>query len=143
MIQTIQRFNLRETDGRYCLTFDDVEIPSVDAKLLEGQFELSDGSFLVIMTEDCPYEESMTVILFGFDLKQQDRLVFGAAYTSFVIKQCLVHGESEVRIHTDQAELALRVLAAPKKFTESLATKLAGTTAGENKRLWLTAVEEA
>ncbi len=142
MAEKVERFSIEQANDNYCLKFDGVELPDVDGKVLEGQFELPNGSFLVVLTQDCPFEETMTVVLFGPDLQRRDQLVFGAMYASFVIEKCVAGEESEIRIHTDQAELKLVVLAESKKLVESMTAKLGGATAGENKLLWLSAVED-
>jgi hypothetical protein len=59
---------------------------AVTGVILEAQFELPDGSALIWLTQDCPYEEGLHVYLIRPDGGLEDALEAGAAYTPGILK---------------------------------------------------------
>lgn len=54
---------------------------SVPGVVLEAQYRLADGSFLVISTDDCPYEECLHLLRLSRDYTIQERVDLGRSYT--------------------------------------------------------------
>ncbi len=67
------------TTGR--LMFGDRPVVDLSARLVEAQFALDDGGYLVLATLDSPYEEELTILCFDADLRERDRLSIGQPYT--------------------------------------------------------------
>jgi hypothetical protein len=49
---------------------------TVPGYVIEGQYRCDDG-YLLIMSEDCPFDESYTFLLLGNDLSQRARVTMG------------------------------------------------------------------
>ncbi|ATB39450.1 hypothetical protein CYFUS_004894 [Cystobacter fuscus] len=58
---------------------------SVEGLLLEAQLELEDGSCLVWLTQDCPFEELLSVYLVGREGQLLDSVSAGAPYTPGIL----------------------------------------------------------
>ncbi|WP_437277940.1 hypothetical protein WME90_43055 [Sorangium sp. So ce375] len=59
---------------------------AVDGVCLEAQFELSDGSALLWLTEDSPYDEGLHIYLLGQNGCIEDALEAGADFTAGLLK---------------------------------------------------------
>lgn len=49
-------------------------------RILEGQYRLENGAYLVLATEDCPYEEVLHILLLDSELRLLDRIDIGLEY---------------------------------------------------------------
>ena len=56
-------------------------VAEVEARIVEAQFRLLDGSTLVLLNDDKPFKEMLTLVLVGPDLKLRDRMQLGGAFT--------------------------------------------------------------
>ena len=54
----------------------------LDGAVLEAAFQMDDGRFLIFLTDDVPFEETLRVILLDSDLKILDGFIFGGAYVT-------------------------------------------------------------
>src|SRR5262249_47197936 len=75
---TGRRAVLEERDGAGRL--------EVDGTLLEAQFELGDGSRLIWLTDDSPYDEGLHVYLLGPGNVVEDALEAGADFAAGILK---------------------------------------------------------
>ncbi|MBL8211374.1 MAG: hypothetical protein JNK87_11710 [Bryobacterales bacterium] len=63
------------------------ELPVVvEGVVLETQVLLADGRYLLVLTDDCPFEEQVHVILLDRFLRVRDRYRFGKPYTPGVVE---------------------------------------------------------
>ncbi|MCR9159116.1 MAG: hypothetical protein ACE37F_09660 [Nannocystaceae bacterium] len=79
----IARFELDLADGGAAakLRFDGAAVPgTADGRVIEAQFEVR-GRYLVVLSDDVPYEERLVFVLFDEAPALLDSLEFGAAYT--------------------------------------------------------------
>lgn len=67
----------------------------VDGALLEAQFELDDGSRLIWVTDDSPYDEGLHIYLLGPDDTASDSLQAGADFTAGILRFAQI-GDSSV-----------------------------------------------
>ena len=56
-------------------------VAEVEATIVEAQFRLPDGSTLVMLNDDEPFKEMLTLILVSPGLKVLDRVAIGGAFT--------------------------------------------------------------
>ncbi len=80
---------------------------------LEAQFDLADGSSLLWLTEDCPYEEGLHVYLIGRGGELEDALEAGAPYTPGIL-ELRATGEDWVRFEFFRNELEYRLQVEPR-----------------------------
>ncbi|OJH41922.1 hypothetical protein [Cystobacter ferrugineus] len=84
-MRDVRRYSLAEVDsgrGTSRLVRDGKALDfTVEGLLLEAQFELDDGSCLVWLTQDCPFEELLSVYLVGREGQLLDALSAGVPYT--------------------------------------------------------------
>ncbi|WP_053067052.1 hypothetical protein [Archangium gephyra] len=88
-MREVQRYSLVEVDPASHLvrvTRDGVPLGfTVTGVRLEAQFELGDGSGLLWMTEDSPYDEGLHVYLLGRDGGLEDALEAGATFSPGIL----------------------------------------------------------
>ena len=56
-------------------------VTDVEARIVEAQFRLPDGSTLVFLNDDQPFKEVLTLVLVDAGLRVLDRLQLGGAFT--------------------------------------------------------------
>lgn len=56
-------------------------VADVEARIVEAQFRRPDGSTLVLLNDDEPFKEMLTVLLVSPALKELDRVRLGGAFT--------------------------------------------------------------
>jgi len=85
----VRRFSLAEVDserGTSRLVRDGTVLGfTLEGLLLEAQFELEDGSCLLWLTQDCPFEERLSVYLVGREGELVDSVSAGAPYTPGIL----------------------------------------------------------
>ena len=84
-MSSVADFSVQVAEDR-AKTYDTVlycgrRVTEVEARILEAQFRLPDGSTLLLLNEDQPFREKLTLILIDFELRVLDRLELGGAYT--------------------------------------------------------------
>ena len=139
----VQRFVVCPTnDATSFIQIDGNQTISLSGKSLEGQFQLPDGRFVLVMTEDCPYEETMTIHLLDREFQSIDRLEYGSSYESFIIESCEAIGATQLKIKTSHAGFTLSIAGERlASFLQSSAEKLLGRWVGQERFLVLTRCE--
>ena len=80
-IVPITRFRVDGADGSASLRFDDATVPGPPGgRVIEAQFAVR-GRYLVVLSDDVPYEERLVFQLFDASPDLVDTLEFGAPYT--------------------------------------------------------------
>lgn len=89
-MREVQRYSLVEVDRErsLCRVARDGEALGlvVTGVLLQAQFELADGTGLLLLTEGCPYDEGLHVYLIGRDDGLEDSLEAGAIFTPGILE---------------------------------------------------------
>ena len=99
-IRCIEEFTLDVAADR-AKTYDTLlhrgrRVTEVEARIVEAQFRLSDGSTVVLLNDDTPYREMLTLVLVGPDVKVRDRLRLGGAFTPGYLTYAYPVGENEI-----------------------------------------------
>lgn len=82
-VRTIDDFVLRSSapnEAHACHRTRPLEVP-VPGAMLEAQFELDEGGFLLLLTADRPYEETLYAVLLDRDGHEIEHLELGEPYT--------------------------------------------------------------
>ncbi len=100
-IHAIGEFTLeRGRDARQAETADLLHegrrVATLEARVLEAQFRLADGSTLLLASSDEAFEERLSLLLLGPDLKQRDLLLIGGATTPGFLAYAEAHGPDEI-----------------------------------------------
>lgn len=69
---------------------------SLPGSLLKRAFRLKDGRFLLFVTDDTPYEDTLRIYLLSTQGNLLDRLEFGAAYVTGVLEDIEVLDETTI-----------------------------------------------
>jgi hypothetical protein len=89
-MRPVQRYSLVDVDrevNRARLVRDGQPLPLlVSGVLLVEQFDLGDGSSLLWLTEDSPFEEGLHVYLLGREGELEDALEAGATFAPGILK---------------------------------------------------------
>ncbi len=99
-IVPVDEFSLDLADDR-AARFDTLlhrgrPVTDVEARLLEAQFRLPDGSTLLLLNDDTPFKELLTLVLVGPALTVLDRLQVGGAFTPGFLTTAYPCGPDEV-----------------------------------------------
>jgi len=64
--------------------------------VMEAQFSLPDGGYLLLVTDDCPFEEGLHIYLLNawYELLEQD--ILGCPYTAAIVENVKVAGDNVV-----------------------------------------------
>ena len=84
-ISIVEEFTLQVAADRV-KTYDTVlhrgrQVTEVEARILEAQFRLPDGSTLLLLNDDQPFKEKLTLLLVDPGLRVRDRKELGGAFT--------------------------------------------------------------
>jgi hypothetical protein len=71
-------------------------VATVEARVIEAQFRFPDGSTLLLASDDEPFEERLTLLYLGPDLRERDRVLVGGAYTPGFLAYAEPRGPAEV-----------------------------------------------
>jgi hypothetical protein len=89
-MQPSTRFSLVEVDrtrNRACVAVEGKRTAlSVEGVMVEAQFDVGDGSALVLATEDSPHDEGLHVYLLGPDGTVEDALEAGATFSAGILE---------------------------------------------------------
>jgi hypothetical protein len=89
-MRAIDRFSLAtsiQKDRRAVLKGPErVPVAEVDGIVLDAQFELDDGSKLIWLTDDSPYDEGLHIYLLGRDDIPEDSVEAGAVFAGGILK---------------------------------------------------------
>jgi hypothetical protein len=105
-MEPISRFTLATHSGPYerwpsnTALFDDgrdtgVTVPGY---VLDGQYRCDDG-FLLLLSQDCPFEESYTFLLLDDDYSIRAQQHLGVPYGSFLLHTHWPVSSTEIRLH--------------------------------------------
>jgi hypothetical protein len=78
------------------LRFGDRLIGPVPARVVEAQFALGDGGYLVFATLDSPFEEELTILCLDPDFRERDRVAIGAPYTPGLLQAVTQTGPAQL-----------------------------------------------
>ncbi|MEL0659450.1 hypothetical protein V6255_09905 [Psychromonas arctica] len=83
-MQEIEKFNLKENiKENYQLEFEEKRVSlTISGAIIEKQYKLEDGSFLLFSTDNCAFEEQLHLTLISHDLKCIDKVDLGLEYVS-------------------------------------------------------------
>jgi hypothetical protein len=117
----------------------------VAGRSLESQFIAANKEHLLILTDDCPFEETLRVVLLSPELKILDELEHCSAYESLVIEDAVaLTDESEsnrqqIQINCAQQQpLFVELLDQPLGLLTQLSSKLSNQVVSNKKRIVLT-----
>ncbi len=84
-MSSVTDFSVQVADDR-AKSYDTVlyhgrRVTEVEARILEAQFRLPDGSTLLLLNDDQPFKEKLTLLLVDADLQIRDRKELGGAFT--------------------------------------------------------------
>jgi hypothetical protein len=89
-MRAIDQYSLVSTnqDGRRAVLKrqGQTQVVDVDGTLLEAQFELDDGTRLIWLTDDSPYDEGLHIYLIRLDGIPEDSLQAGADFAAGILK---------------------------------------------------------
>lgn len=71
-------------------------VTTLTARLIEAQYRLADGKTLILASDDEPFEESLTILLIGPDLRVLDQEELGGAYTPGFMAYVAPFSDNEV-----------------------------------------------
>ncbi|MEZ6134439.1 MAG: hypothetical protein R3C53_05970 [Pirellulaceae bacterium] len=98
------------------LSATDSSISSIvlQGKTLEAQFCVDYQTFLLVMTDDRPYEETLRFYLVSDQMHVLDQLVYDAPYQAMIVQSCEVSNANTVQITAnDQQQFSLQVSETP------------------------------
>ena len=78
------------------LQFKGRPVVAVPGLTVEAQFTFPDHSTLVLVSENTPFKEMLTITLIGPDLKERDRVLVGGAYHQGFLAYAERRGADEV-----------------------------------------------
>ena len=91
-------------------------VTEVEARVVEAQFRLADGSTLVLLNDDEPFKENLTLVLVGPGLDVLDRLVLGGAFTPGYLTYAYPLGPDEVAFCWHDLDQVVTVRRVPRWF---------------------------
>ena len=114
------------------------QLVEVEGRTLEGQFVNSAGELLLVLTDDCPFEETLRLVLLSPDLDVIDSLEFASPYDSFIVQQVSVMPGNQVQVQgNNQQSFNAELLDQPMSLSAQLAAKYAGQVVSQRKRMTL------
>ncbi len=88
---------------------------TLDGAKLEAQFALEGGESLLLVSNDCPYEETLRFYLLDANYKVQEFAELGYAYTPGILRNLHVVADNELEFElTGSSRYRLRVHAQPR-----------------------------
>ncbi len=91
-------------------------VTEVEARILEAQFRLPDGSTLLLLNDDEPFKETLTLVLVGAGLEVLDRIVLGGAFTPGYLTYAYPLGPDEVAFCWHDLDQVVTVRRFPRWF---------------------------
>jgi hypothetical protein len=67
--------------------------PPIDGATIERAFRLDDGRYLILLTDDVPYEEALRVYLLDQDGTVLDGIVLGSAYVTGSVQDVTIEND--------------------------------------------------
>ncbi|WP_158747025.1 hypothetical protein [Acidisphaera sp. L21] len=91
------------------LQFKGRPVAAVDGDRVEAQFRFADHNALVLVSNNTPHQEVLSVILVGPNLRQRDRVLVGGAYAQGFLAYAERQGENEVAFCWHDLDLIVSV----------------------------------
>jgi len=107
-------------------------------RTLEAQFINASGELLLILTDNCPFEETVRLVLLDSELTPIDSLEYASPYESLLIEEVVAKEDSQVLIKGSGKQLFVNLLDHPMKLLMKLAAQAADQQISENGRIVLT-----
>jgi hypothetical protein len=139
LVETLSASSTQSDSNKIRLVDPDSQSVEVEGKTLEAQFVNSTGELLLVLTDDCPFEETLRLVLLSPDLALVDLLEFTSPYGSLIVQQVspLLQNQLEIQGNNQQCFNA-ELLPEPLSISAHLAAKYAGRIVSKNKRMTLT-----
>ncbi len=83
-------------DSKSQLLFEGREIIVANGEIIEAQFKTDSGQYLLIISDNCPYEDGINFYLFSDDLKILDQLSICQSYTSVQFENVQIIDDSTI-----------------------------------------------
>lgn len=115
-LRETQRLNSArvESDVPRIRLHDGTATLDLEGATLETQLEVAPG-YIVFVTDDCPYEERLQILLLASDLQVLEALEVGEPYTPGIFR-VLAMNERSVRFDFDGDPYTLRVHKTPRRL---------------------------
>ena len=68
----------------------------VNGATLEGQFQTESGNYFLVLTDDCPFEETVRCYLLSKENAVIDQLEFAVPYQSLIIQEIEIVGDQSL-----------------------------------------------
>ena len=91
------------------LQFRGRPVTAVQGLVVEAQFDLGDRSTLVLVSDNTPFHEVLTLSLVGPDLRERDRVMVGGAYPQGFLAYAEPHGPGEIAFCWHDLDLVVTV----------------------------------
>ncbi len=91
------------------LLFKGRPVVAVPGLVAEAQFILDDRSTLVLVSDNTPFHEVLTISLIGPDLRERDRVLVGGAYPQGFLAYAEPYGGNEVAFCWHDLDLVVTV----------------------------------
>ena len=111
-MEALTLFQLRKIDEDSSVLIKDNEetLIQISGSVLEAQWRLNNGWFLLFVSENCPYEEALHCLLLDHDLSMLDELVLGQDYSSGILSDVCESGNQSITFRFDsEKELTLQI----------------------------------
>ena len=84
-------------------------VVAVPGLVVEAQFVLEDGSTVVLVSDNTPFHEVLSIALIGPDLRERDRVLVGGAYPQGFLAYAEPHGADEVAFCWHDLDLVVTI----------------------------------
>ncbi len=75
---------------------DGNRVTTVDGTVIEAQFRFPDGSTLLLVSDNEPFKEMLTLLYLAPNLSVRDRMLVGGAFTPGFLAYAEVHGPASI-----------------------------------------------
>lgn len=90
---------------------------TIPGQILEEQYELENGFYLILTTDNCPYEKFLHILLFNRSLKLIDRIDIGQPYQSALLENVKIEKQNVVEFNFIKGySFRLVILPVAKRF---------------------------
>ncbi|NOQ63086.1 MAG: hypothetical protein GQ582_01075 [Methyloprofundus sp.] len=86
----------KSEESSYLLTAENKKIAEVPGHVLEAFFRLKDDRYLVLLTDNLPYEECLHIVLLDSQYCMLDQVDIYQAYTSGILSNVKILGDFEL-----------------------------------------------
>ena len=138
-----QKFTLHkiESEGQPLAMLRWSELPGVEIKgaTLEGQFQTELGNYFLVLTDDCPFEETVRCYLLSNENTVIDQLEFAVPYQSLIIQEIEIDSDHSMRLHcSDNMKIRIDVREACGSVVKRRISRFSGFHHSKNGLITLT-----